>query len=381
MSWRCHLKRRQTFVLLVFLPALFTGAGANSAQPDQQTPIPGRAERRQRAERLQPRLGSLEDQFESRTFAPEAGDSIPYRLFKPRDYDPSREYPLVVYLHGAGGRGTDNVKQISGGNTYGARVWALAENQAERPCFILAPQLMHGISSGGKMSARGEKQSEGDALAGRWRQSGKSPARELAMELTLETEGGELGGSLRVPRRGTMELVDVSYQDGTLTYTTSGPLALKAELEVEGRQFTGSLVRARAKEMGANVKALIQATLDQYSIDQSRIYITGQSMGGSGTWGMLALYPHLFAAAVPLCGAGDVDSARAIVENQVAVWALHGAIDPTVSVEASRRMIAAVKEAGGRPKYTEFPDVKHDCWLDAYPDPQLHQWLFNQRRR
>ena len=112
-----------------------------------------------------------------------------------------------------------------------------------------------------------------------------------------------------------------------------------------------------------------------------RVYVTGQSMGGGGTWGMLAFDPKMFAAAVPVCGVGDVASARAIVAGGTAVWAFHGDADPRVPVEASRRMVAALRAAGGRPKYTEYAAVKHDSWIDAYPDPALHQWLFEQKRR
>jgi len=116
-----------------------------------------REERRERAERLRSPLEALKDRFEARTFDAGDGKSIPYRLFKPQQRDAKTRVPLVVYLHGAGGRGTDNLKQITGGNLYGSRIWALSENQARHPCYVLAPQLTQGVSGPRKMAARGEK--------------------------------------------------------------------------------------------------------------------------------------------------------------------------------------------------------------------------------
>jgi len=107
---------------------------------------------------------------------------------------------------------------------------------------------------------------------------------------------------------------------------------------------------------------------------------TGQSMGGAGTWGMLAHYPNVFAAAVPVCGAGDAKAAPAIVRGKTAIWAFHGGSDPIVPVAGSRRMVEALRAAKGQPKYAEYPGVKHDSWLDAYPDSALHKWMFEQKR-
>jgi len=358
-------------------------AAAAGAQPGGDTPRLSLEQRRQRAEQLRPRLEALENQFEARTFDAGDGESIPYRLFRPQEGGEGKKHPLVVYLHGSGGRGVDNLKQISGGNLYGSRVWALAENQAERPCYVLAPQLMQGVSSRRVMPVRAEKTADAGpdaAVAGTWKQIIDRPARKMVMELTLRRQGEKWTGSLRVPRRGTMALENVSYEDGVLAYTTSGGLSLEGEFAVEGRRFTGTLRTVGNEERARKVMALIRSVVDEFGIDEDRIYITGQSMGGSGTWGMLAYYPEAFAAAVPVCGTGDVNSAQAIVENGVAVWAFHGAADPTVPVEASRSMIAALRAAGGRPKYTEYPGVKHDSWVDAYPEPALHRWLFQQER-
>jgi predicted peptidase len=114
----------------------------------------------------------LINQFEARTFGSDQEEVIPYRLFKPQAYDATKKYPLVLYFHGSGGVGRDNRKQISRGSLYGARVWALPENQAQNPCFILAPQLMKGPAIWRDMKVWGEKVSDStqveNSIAGTW---------------------------------------------------------------------------------------------------------------------------------------------------------------------------------------------------------------------
>jgi predicted peptidase len=323
----------------------------------------------------------MRDLFEARVFHAENGERIPYRLFKPQGRAPDQQCPLVVYLHGSAGRGRDNLKQISGGNVYGSRVWAPPENQAARPCFVLAPQLLQGVSGRREMAVQGKKVTDapsGSPVAGKWKQVATRPWGEMVMELTIRDRDGSLEGSLRIPRRGTLAVENVSCEDGRLSYTTRGALSLEGQFTMEGRRFTGTLATVGNRERAATLKALIRSVVEEFGIDEDRIYITGQSMGGAGTWGMLGYYPKVFAAAAPVCGAGDADSAQAIAEGGTAVWAFHGAADPAVPVEASRRMTAALRAAGGHPKYTEYPGVKHDSWVDAYPDPALHHWMFQQ---
>src|SRR5262249_38529581 len=127
------------------------------------------------------------------------------------------------------------------------------------------------------------------------------------------------------------------------------------------------------------VLELIESMRTEFSIDDSRIYLTGLSMGGYGTWEAVALKPDLFAAAVPVCGGGDVKAAPKIAK--IPIWAFHGGKDGIVKPERSREMIEALKKAGGEPKYTEYPDAGHDSWTTAYADPKLHEWLFAQKKK
>ena len=114
------------------------------------------------------------------------------------------------------------------------------------------------------------------------------------------------------------------------------------------------------------------------SIDSSRIYVTGQSMGGTGSFGAIAARPDLFAAAVPVCGGWRPADARKMAG--VLVWAFHGLNDQTVPPERSREMIAALDKAGGKTRHTEYEGVGHNSWNRAYGDAELWEWLFAQRR-
>ena len=124
--------------------------------------------------------------------------------------------------------------------------------------------------------------------------------------------------------------------------------------------------------------ALDEVLSQHPEIDQDRIYVTGLSMGGFATWDLITRFPQRFAAAVPICGGGDV--AKAALAKNVAIWAFHGDEDPTVKVERTRTMIAKLQEAGAQPLYTEYAGVKHDSWTLAYGEPLLLSWLFAQKR-
>ena len=113
-------------------------------------------------------------------------------------------------------------------------------------------------------------------------------------------------------------------------------------------------------------------------VDTTRIYITGLSMGGFGTYDAIMRYPKLFAAAVPVCGGGDISKAPAIAH--IPIWIFHGAEDPSVSPLYSLEMLQALTKAGAHPGFTQYPEVGHFSWLGAYSDPLMIEWLFRQRK-
>lgn len=131
-------------------------------------------------------------------------------------------------------------------------------------------------------------------------------------------------------------------------------------------------------DLAAAVAAL-DAVLASEPADPGRVYVTGLSMGGYGTWDLACRHPERFAAALPICGGGDAASARRLVT--LPVWCFHGGDDPLVPAELSRAMIAAIVAAGGTPIYSELPGVGHDSWTPAYRNPAVLDWLFAQRRR
>lgn len=131
---------------------------------------------------------------------------------------------------------------------------------------------------------------------------------------------------------------------------------------------------------------LTSLQLTYSGIDASRLYITGLSIGGLGTWDAIERWPDYFAAAAPIAGAGD--PSRAAVLKNLPIWAFHGSADPTIPVSGSRAMIAAIQAAGGHPKYTEFAGKGHGVWSYVYSlntsslrVSGFFSWLFSQQRK
>lgn len=129
----------------------------------------------------------------------------------------------------------------------------------------------------------------------------------------------------------------------------------------------------------ASLIPLLDALQKELAIDPKRLYVTGLSMGGYGTWDLITRLPDRFAAAVPVCGGGD--ETKAAVIAKVPQWIFHGGADTAVKTQRSRNMVEALKKAGVEPKYTEYPGVGHNCWDKAYGEAELWSWMFAQMRR
>lgn len=128
----------------------------------------------------------------------------------------------------------------------------------------------------------------------------------------------------------------------------------------------------------ALLKELIDETIKKLPVDTNRIYITGLSMGGFGTFDAISRYPHLFAAAVPVCGGGDLTKVPSI--KHIPMWLVTGAEDSAVSPVLSIEMTRALQKAGAHPGFTQYPEVGHFSWIMAYSDPLIMEWLFRQRK-
>lgn len=155
------------------------------------------------------------------------------------------------------------------------------------------------------------------------------------------------------------------------------------KLAAAGRQFPFILVSPQCPEdeywSVPVLKALLDRVLATYRVDRSRIYLTGLSMGGNGTWRLATAHPDLFAALAPICGWGD--SASVAVLKSIPVWAFHGRKDPVVIFERGERMVSALRAAGGNVKFTVYPEAGHDSWTEAYDNPDLFEWMMAQRRQ
>lgn len=254
--------------------------------------------------KLDPHFVELSKAFLPGEYTDAAGNRIWYRLFAPA-LEEKKEYPLVVFLHGAGERGEDNEIQVAGNR--GAVVWTEASEQADRPCYVLAPQ---------------------------------APT---------------------------------------------------------GKDFT-------APEFEAPFMAFLEQFVRENPVDRQRIYLTGLSMGGMGTWHYCARYPNVWAAAAPICGAGDPMAIRAA--KDIPFWTFHAVDDPFVPIAGimaregakpragTRIMASALLACGASVRSTEYPAgyihehydypkavAGHAAWEPAYSDGEFRAWLFRQDRR
>ncbi len=216
------------------------------------------------------------------------GDTLNYRQLFP-DADKLQKYPLLIFLHGSGERGSDNEAQLK----WGAMNFATDQNMMLHPAFVIVPQC---------------------------------------------------------PEK--MQWSNFSRTNMVLDPTPSKPMEL--------------------------LIGLIHQAVKTLPVDTNRIYITGLSMGGFGTYDAIERYPGLFAAAVPVCGAGDTSKAKTIAH--IPIWIFHGAEDPNMNPKYPLDMLLALTNAGAHPGFTQYPSVGHFSWLGAYSDALMLEWLFKQHR-
>ena len=126
------------------------------------------------------------------------------------------------------------------------------------------------------------------------------------------------------------------------------------------------------------LKGLLDDVLANYRVDRDRVYLTGLSMGGYGTWSLAAAYPGSFAAIAPICGGGNPADAKKI--KDLPIWVFHGAKDEAVPLRRSEEMVDALKEVGADVKFTVYPDAGHDSWTETYDNPELYKWFMSHQR-
>ncbi|MCQ2388897.1 MAG: GDSL-type esterase/lipase family protein [Kiritimatiellae bacterium] len=238
------------------------------------------------------RADAVHDMTEAKTWTDAGGKTFRYRWHAPAKIEQGRKYPLVVLMHGAGERGTNNVDQLAIGATEVLKYAVESGND----CFFLAGQ---------------------------------------------------------VP--GNQQWVDVpwSHLDHRMPEKPSETMALQM--------------------------AFMEKLFAELPVDRDRVYATGISMGGYGTWDLVSRKPEWFAAAMPVCGGADVRQAWKF--KNVPTWTHHGDKDGVVPFARSRRMTAALWDLGCPVKYTEHPNVGHGSWTPAYGTRKNLEWLFSQKRK
>ncbi len=126
------------------------------------------------------------------------------------------------------------------------------------------------------------------------------------------------------------------------------------------------------------VTAVVGDAMSRWPVDRDRVYLTGLSLGGHGTWDTAARYPDMFAAIAPVSGRGDQERACSLAG--LPIWSFHGVLDDIVAASDNQAMVDAVRRCGGEPGLTLYPDTGHDAWTGTYDDPRLYAWLLSHSR-
>ena len=170
--------------------------------------------------------------------------------------------------------------------------------------------------------------------------------------------------------------------------TIHGP----AKLVQQGRDFPFIIVSPQCSPAERWNPAALTRLLDevqaQHRVDKSRLYVTGLSMGGSGTWSLAFQHPERFAAIAPICGGGDPGVIEQLSADKLAavktlgIWIFHGEKDPTVPIVKSEKMVEALKKIGCTDvSFTRYPEAQHDSWTITYNNPKLYEWFLAHKRK
>jgi len=152
----------------------------------------------------------------------------------------------------------------------------------------------------------------------------------------------------------------------------------------QGKQFPFVVISPQSQEQKWNItdlKHLLISEVNKYRIDTDKIYLTGLSMGGTGTWDFVVAYPEFFAAIIPICG----NTSEKALENafqlrHTPVWCFHGADDEVIKPSVSKNMIDSLRKYNPEAKLTIYPNIRHDSWTKTYNDDAVFEWMLQQTR-
>lgn len=124
---------------------------------------------------------------------------------------------------------------------------------------------------------------------------------------------------------------------------------------------------------------LIDSVIETHRVDEDRVYLTGLSMGGYGSWALASRFPEKFAAVAPICGGGAPFMVRRMID--LPIWVFHGAKDGVVPLNESERLVETLKKRGAKNvKFTVYPEAGHDSWTESYDNPELYNWFLSHKR-
>ncbi|MGC6458863.1 MAG: prolyl oligopeptidase family serine peptidase [Akkermansiaceae bacterium] len=247
--------------------------------------------------------------------------------------------------------------------------------------FFLFATLV-AVSDGAKVSEMKREifKKDGKELPFRWV---KTPGEGApAMVLFLHGAGERGDNNEAQLKHGVADLLSWLAKEGKPAVVVAPQCARGvwwADLKGDFRSPDGGRLAAKPSTMMSLVFGTVDKIAKQEKVDSKRIYVTGLSMGGFGTFAAVARRPEFFAAAIPICGGGDPTKVGQMRKTPFRVY--HGGADRVIPVSASKVMVDALKKAGGDVEMKVYEGVKHDSWSQTYRDPGVWKWLFEQKRK
>ncbi|MDA7619525.1 prolyl oligopeptidase family serine peptidase [bacterium] len=219
----------------------------------------------------------------------------------------------------------------------------------------------------------------GKSLPYRWTKTGDSKKPALVLFLHGAGERGDNNKSQLVHGvKDLLKWLETNKESAVVVAPQCNRGTWWADLSGNFKDPKDGTLSKKPSDMLSMVFEVVDKLAKKHKVDPNRIYVTGLSMGGFGTFGSVAHRPDFFAAAMPVCGGGDAKTAAKMA--QVPFWVFHGDADKVVPVACSRVMAKALKDAGAEVKLTEYPGVGHDSWTQTYRSPQTWKWLFSQKK-
>lgn len=222
-------------------------------------------------------------------------DTLNYRVLKPLDYDPKKQYPVHLFLHGSGERGNNNSSQL----THGGKLFLKKENREKYNSWVIFPQCK-----------------END----RW--------PSLSSDLWNKNLENKI---------------------------------------IEPNESLGLVIK------------MMDEFIERKEVNKNKIYVSGLSMGGMGTFELLFRRPNMFAAATPICGNGITQLAK-LYADKVPLWIFHGSDDKVITPKHSLKMAKAIINSGGSPRMTLYENVGHDSWNNAFAEKDFLKWIHSKSK-